>query len=243
MIDLLMSPEIWAAFITLTVLEIVLGIDNLILISILTDRLPKEKKNLARKLGLGVALITRIMLLSLAFWIAHLESTLFTLFDIDISWRSILLLAGGLFLLAKGTTEIHEQLEEAGHDSITKKSGSFSLVIIQIAMMDIVFSFDSVMTAIGISEHLFVMITAILISMLIMILAVNTVSDFISAHPTVKMLGLSFMLLIGMTLIGESLQFHIPKGYLYFAMAFSFMVEILNMLVRKKKTKREAAKT
>ena len=232
MLEILLDPAMWAAFVTLTVLEIVLGIDNLILISILTDRLPKEKQAFARKLGLFAALASRILLLSLAFWIAHLEAPLFTIFDTAISWRDILLLFGGLFLLAKGTSEIHEQLEVASGPQDIKRHSAFTMVIMQIALMDIIFSFDSVMTAIGVADHLSIMVAAIVISIIIMVLAVDKVSDFISAHPTVKMLGLSFMLLIGMTLIGEGLDFHIPKGYLYFAMAFSFMVEVLNMKVR-----------
>ncbi len=238
MLELALDPAIWAAFLTLTALEIVLGIDNLILISILTDRLPKEKKKFARKLGLMAALATRILLLSIAFWIAHLEETLFTIFDVGISGRDILLLLGGLFLLAKGTSEIHEQLEDAADPQKVAKFTAFGMVIIQIAVMDIVFSFDSVITAIGIADHLSVMVTAIVISMIIMAMAVDKVSDFITAHPTVKMLGLSFMLLIGTALIADGLDFHIPKGYLYFAMAFSFMVEVLNMKVRSIKAKK-----
>ena len=239
MLDFLLDPNVWAALVTLTVLEIVLGIDNLILISILTDRLPKQQQTYARKLGLFAALATRVMLLAIAFWMAHLESTLFTVFDVDVSWRDILLLFGGLFLLAKGTTEIHEQIEEAGGESNVKRFSSFHLVIIQIAFMDIVFSFDSVITAIGMADHLSIMVAAIFVAIIVMVLAVDKISDFISANPTVKMLGLSFMLLIGMALIGEGLDFHIPKAYLYFAMAFSFMVEVLNMVVRRKNTKKK----
>ncbi|MCB9965960.1 MAG: TerC family protein [Rhodospirillales bacterium] len=235
----LSDPHIWAAFTTLLVLEIVLGIDNLILISILADKLPKNQQPLARKLGLLVALISRLMLLSLAFWIAHLETALFSIFGTEISWRDILLIFGGLFLLAKGTYEIHEKLEGEGHESEARRAGShlFALVILQIGFMDVIFSFDSVMTAIGIAEDLPVMIAAIVISLIVMILAVDMVSDFINRHPTVKILALSYMLLIGMMLIAEGFHVHVPRGYLYFAMAFSFMVEVLNMLVRRAKHK------
>ena len=232
-LELLTDPAVWAALLTLTVLEIVLGIDNLILISILADKLPAKQQPAARKVGLLAALITRLLLLSLAFWVAHLEQPLFTVFDHDVSWRDILLIIGGLFLLAKGTLEIHDKIEGDDHDVSTKKHASFALVIAQIAFMDVIFSFDSVMTAIGIADHLSVMVIAILISMGIMILAVDKVSGFINQHPTVKVLALSYMLLIGLALIGEGMQFHIPKGYLYFAMAFSFFVEVINMAVRK----------
>lgn len=237
MAQFLLDPNVWAAFVTLTALEIVLGIDNLILISILTDKLPAHQQGIARKLGLGAALVTRLLLLSLAFWMAHLEASLFVVFEHEISWRDILLVLGGLFLLAKGTLEIHNKIEgegaEKGH---VKKHAAFGLVIFQIAVMDIVFSFDSVMTAIGVTGHLPIMVTAILISMVIMVLAVDKISAFIARYPTVKVLALSYMLLIGLALMGEGLEMHIPKGYLYFAMAFSFFVELINMAVRKKAT-------
>ncbi|MEZ5758841.1 MAG: TerC family protein [Emcibacteraceae bacterium] len=233
--ELFFDPAIWAAFVTLTLLEIVLGIDNLILISILTDKLPEHQKPLARKLGLGAALLTRLLLLSLVFWMAHLEKTLFIAFDHEISWRDIMLMIGGLFLLAKGTLEIHDKIEgENQAETTNSKQAAFMAVIVQISIMDIVFSFDSVMTAIGIADHLPVMIAAILISVAIMVLAVDQVSRFINNHPTVKVLALSYMLLIGFALIGEGLEMQIPKGYLYFAMAFSSFVEAINMAVRKR---------
>lgn len=239
MIEFATNPDIVAAFVTLTILEIVLGIDNLILISILADKLPQEKQPLARKAGLIAALITRLLLLSLAFWIAHLERTLFSVAGYDISWRDLLLISGGLFLIAKGTYEIHSKIEGAGENEIMSgKSTRFSVIIIQIAIMDIVFSFDSVMTAIGMTDILGVMIAAIVIAIIIMVLAVDRVSDFINRNPTVKVLALSYMLLIGMALIGEGMGLHIPKGYLYFAMAFSFTVEVINMAIRKKRKKR-----
>lgn len=231
--EFLLEPSIWIAFLTLTVLEIILGIDNLILITILAERLPQNQQPLARKVGLGVALVTRLILLSLAFWVAHLETILFSVFDVEFSWRNILLILGGVFLLAKGTLEIHHKIEGDARSVQARKSSAFATVIIQIALMDIVFSFDSVMTAIGIADHLSIMIAALSISMLIMVLAIDRVSDFIARHPTVKVLALSYMLLIGLALIGEGLGTHIPKGYLYFAMAFSFFVEMVNMRIRR----------
>lgn len=235
MIALLSDPTVWAAFITLTILEVILGFDNLILITILADKLPREQQSRARRLGLITALVTRILLLSIAFFIAHLESNLFTVFDVAISWRDILLIAGGLFLLAKGTLEIHNKLETEEEREISLKKTTFAWVIMQIAIMDIVFSFDSVMTAIGVSEHLPVMVAAIVISIVMMLLAMDWIGNFISRHPTIKILALSYMLLIGLALMGEGLDMHIPKGYLYFAMAFSFFVEMINMGLRGKK--------
>lgn len=237
--DLLTDPTAWAAFITLCVLEVVLGIDNLILLSILSDKLPPEQRKSARRIGLMVALVTRILLISLIFWIAQLQDPLFTIFDKDISWRDIILVVGGLFLLAKGTTEIHEKIEGAESQKTVGKTvyANFGAVIVQIVIMDIIFSFDSVLTAVGIADHKSIMIAAIIVSVIFMLLAVNVVSDFINKHPTVKILALSYMMLIGMALIGEGLHFHIPKGYLYFSMAFSFSVEAINMLVRKKQYK------
>ncbi len=236
-LSLLSDPSVWAAFATLLALEIILGIDNLILISILSDKLPAKQQPIARKLGLLVAVASRLILLSIAFFLAQLEAPLFTIYEQDVSWRDILLIFGGLFLLAKGTHEIHENLEGPGHKETAKKTRSNMLlfVILQIAFMDIVFSFDSVMTAIGIADDLVVMVAAILISLVVMILAVDLVSDFINRHPTVKILALSYMLLIGLMLIAEGFHVHVPKGYLYFAMGFSFMVEVLNILVRRAK--------
>jgi predicted tellurium resistance membrane protein TerC len=237
--EFLTDPAAWASFVTLVVLEIVLGVDNLILISILSDKLPVEKRKFARQLGLGIALITRIALLSLIFWIAHLTDPLFAAFGKDISWRDIILIVGGLFLLGKGTTEIHHRIEGEEDAGATPKFSSFPLVIGQIVLMDVVFSFDSVLTAVGVAEHKEVMIGAIIIAVIFMMLAVNWVSDFIGRHPTVKILALSYMLLIGMALIGEGLHFEIPKGYLYFAMAFSFSVEGINMIVRGRDNKKK----
>ena len=235
--EVFLDPAAWASFITLLVLEIVLGIDNLILISILSDKLPEHQRSMARKLGLGIALITRVLLLSLIFALVHLTTPLFTFLDKDISWRDIILIVGGLFLLGKGTTEIHHKIEGGDDATIAPKFSSLGLVLCQIVVMDIIFSFDSVLTAVGVAEHKGVMIAAIILAVLFMVLAVNWVSDFINNHPTVKVLALSYMLLIGMSLIGEGFHFEIPKGYLYFAMAFSFGVEAINMIVRNREKK------
>ncbi len=238
--EILLDPAVWASFITLLALEVVLGIDNLILISILSDKLPEHQRNLARKLGLIIALVSRIALLSLIFLLAHLTTPLFTAFGNDFSWREIILVIGGLFLLAKGTTEIHHKIEgDADEAGVSPKFSSLSMVIGQIVLMDVVFSFDSVLTAVGVADHIEVMIAAIILSVIFMVLAVNWVSDFIARHPTVKVLALSYMLLIGMALIGEGFHLEIPKGYLYFAMGFSFAVEAINMVLRNKSAKKK----
>ena len=236
MIELLSDPAVWMSFITLCLLEVVLGFDNLVLISILSDKLPPNKRPLARRLGLIIALVTRILLLSLIFVLAHLTDPLFSFMDKEISARDLILILGGLFLIVKGSLEIYGKIEGAEHTqgSSAAKYATFGMVIVQIVVMDIVFSFDSVLTAVGIAEEIEVMIAAIIVSVIFMLLAVNWISEFISRHPTLKVLALSYMALIGVALIGEGLQFHIPKGYLYFAMAFSFAVEGINMLIRKK---------
>lgn len=238
--EILLDPAVWASFITLLALEVVLGIDNLILISILSDKLPEHQRNLARKLGLIIALVSRIALLSIIFLLAHLTTPLFTAFGNDFSWREIILVIGGLFLLAKGTTEIHHKIEgDTDEAGMSPKFSSLSMVIGQIVLMDVVFSFDSVLTAVGVADHIEVMIAAIILSVIFMVLAVNWVSDFIARHPTVKVLALSYMLLIGMALIGEGFHLEIPKGYLYFAMGFSFAVEAINMVLRNKNAKKK----
>lgn len=233
--QMLLDPSVWASFITLCALEVVLGFDNLVLITILTDKLPPHRRSAARRLGLLMALITRILLLSLIFILAHLADPLFNVFGQDVSFRDIVLIIGGLFLIGKGTMEIHHKIEGAddvGHTS--PKYAGFSMVVGQIIIMDIVFSFDSVLTAIGVAEQVEVMIAAIIVSVVFMLAAVNFISDFIAKHPTLKVLALSYMLLIGMALVGEGMHQEIPKGYLYFAMAFSFGVEGVNMLIRRK---------
>ena len=236
---LVMDPAVWAAFLTLCALEIVLGVDNLILLSILSDKLPVHQRKSARRIGLVVALVTRILLLSLIFWIAQLTEPLFDFMGREISWRDIILIVGGLFLLAKGTTEIHEKIEGAEHGKDVKvRQAVFGMVIAQIVVMDVIFSFDSVLTAVGIADHKEVMIAAIIVSVIFMLLAVNWVADFISRHPTVKILAPSYLLRSGPAPIAEGMHMKIPKGYLYFAMAFSFSVEAVNMLVRNRSAKK-----
>lgn len=234
--DWLTDPEIWIALVTLTSLEIVLGIDNIIFISILASKLPHDQQNKARQVGLALAMLTRIALLFSLSWIIQLTTPIFTVFGLGISGRDLILLFGGLFLLGKATYEIHERLEgEEGHAS-AKVAASFTSVIIQILLLDIVFSLDSVITAVGMVDELWVMITAVIISVGIMLWAAGPVSDFVNRHPTVKMLALSFLLLIGFSLVAEGLHQHIPKGYIYFAMGFSVLVEVFNLQLRRKST-------
>jgi len=234
MIDWIYDPQAWISLLTLTGLEIVLGIDNVIFISILAGKLPAEQQAKARQVGLMLALVTRIALLASIAWIAKLTTPLFTVIGHGISGRDLILIIGGLFLIVKSTIEIHEKLEgEEGHAS-AKVAASFSRVIVQIMLLDVVFSLDSVITAVGMAQHLAVMIAAVILAMGVMLLAAGAISDFVNKHPTLKILALSFLLLIGTTLIAEGMQFHIPKGYVYFAMAFSFGVEMLNLKLRKK---------
>ncbi len=235
MLELLSSPEIWASLLTLTVLEIVLGIDNIIFISIVSSRLPIEQQAKARTIGLMLALVMRLILLSMIAWLAGLTTPLFTIFNQEISWRDVILIGGGLFLLVKGTMEIHHSVEPDEEDKSTLKKVTFGAVLVQIMMLDIVFSLDSVITAIGMVDELAVMIAAVVIAMGVMLFAAKPVSDFVNAHPTVKMLALSFLLLVGMALIADGFEYHIPRGYLYFAVAFSLGVECLNLWAKKSK--------
>jgi predicted tellurium resistance membrane protein TerC len=233
----LSDPESWIALLTLTVLEIVLGIDNVIFISILAGKLPKDQQAKARRVGLGLAMFMRIALLASLAWMVKLTAPLFTVLSQEISGRDLILLIGGLFLLFKATREIHERLEgEEGHAS-ARVAASFASVIIQILLLDLVFSLDSVITAVGMANQLPVMITAVVVAVAVMMVAAGPISNFVAAHPTVKMLALSFLLLIGMSLVAEGLDFHIPKGYVYFAMGFSVFVEMLNLRMTKKKSK------
>ena len=234
--DWLTSPEAWIALLTLTTLEIVLGIDNIIFIAILAERLPAEQRAKARRTGLSLAIGTRILLLTSIVWIMRLTAPLFSILGHPVSGRDLILIVGGVFLLFKSTREIHHKLE--GDDAVQgagDRSVTFTSVIVQIALLDIVFSLDSVITAVGVAEHLAVMIIAVLVAGGFMIAAAGPVSAFVSRHPTVKMLALSFLLLIGMTLIAEGMGQHIPKGYVYFAMGFSIFVETLNLRVKRKK--------
>jgi predicted tellurium resistance membrane protein TerC len=230
--DWISDPQIWIALATLTLLEIVLGVDNIIFISILSGKLPPAQQPRARRLGLLGALITRVLLLFSLAWIVRLTAPLFTILEVEISGRDLILILGGLFLLAKSTYEIHDKLEgEEGHAS-ARVASSFASVIIQIMLLDIVFSLDSVITAVGMVRQLWVMVTAVIIAVGIMMVSAEPISAFVHRHPTVKMLALNFLVLIGAALVAEGVDFHIPKGYIYFAMAFSVMVEMLNLRIR-----------
>jgi predicted tellurium resistance membrane protein TerC len=235
--DWLTDPQIWISLLTLTALEIVLGIDNIIFISILAGKLPKEQQDRARKTGLMLALVTRILLLCSITWVMSLTKVLFTLpvMNVDVTGKSLILLIGGLFLIGKSVMEIHEKLEgEDGHATEGRKGASFRNTIIQILLLDIVFSLDSVITAVGMANQLWVMITAVVIALGVMLVYAKAISDFVNRHPTLKMLALSFLILIGVMLVGDSLGHHIPKGYIYFSMAFAFGVEMLNLKLRAK---------
>lgn len=227
------DPQSLAALLTLTVLEIVLGIDNIIFISILSGKLPKEKQKKARLVGLSLAMFTRILFLFSISLIIKLTEPFFTIFEIAISGRDLILIIGGLFLLAKSTMEIHSKLEGQEEHHEVKAKVSFAGVIVQILLLDIVFSLDSVITAVGMANELAVMVAAVVIAVIFMMFFSGSISDFVEAHPTIKILALSFLLLIGFSLIVEGLHQHIPKGYIYFAMAFSVFVEMLNLRMRK----------
>ena len=233
--DWLADPQIWAAFATLAALEIVLGIDNVIFISVLTSRLPKHQQPRARVVGLGLAMLMRIGLLLSLSWVMGLTASLVTVFGEDISGRDLILLFGGAFLIAKATREVHNSLEvdEAAHHG--RAGAAFFGVLVQIALIDIVFSLDSVITAVGLVDDVPVMVAAIVAAVLVMMLAASQVSAFVENNPTVKMLALSFLVLIGFALVAEGLDIHVPKGYIYFAMAFSFGVELLNIGASKRK--------
>ena len=239
----LTMPEAWIALLTLSVLEIVLGIDNIVFISILVDKLPVKQQAAGRLLGLALAMLTRVALLFSITWVMSLKNALFTVFDVSISGKDLILIVGGLFLLFKSTHEIHEKIEgdpEAEVASRAAKGAAFGAVLVQIALLDIVFSLDSVITAVGMVEWISVMIIAVMLAVIFMMIFSGAVSRFINRHPTVKMLALSFLLLIGTALIADGLHFHFPKGYIYFAMAFSVLVEGLNIRAGKKRRQRTA---
>lgn len=250
MVDLLTDPQVILSFLTLAVLEIVLGIDNLLFVQIVAGRVSPDRQRLARRAGLGVALLTRLMLLASVAWVANLTTPIWTIdwpdwaISYALSWRDLILLGGGLFLLTKSTTEIHHNIDvEEEHDEAKPRYLGLAAAIVQIGLLDIVFSLDSVITAVGMTNHLPVMVAAVVAAMLVMILAANAVGEFVDRHPSVKMLCLSFLLLIGVALLGEGLHFHIPKGYLYFAIAFSAGVEGLNLWARaRRQAARERAK-
>jgi predicted tellurium resistance membrane protein TerC len=238
MFEWISSPEAWISLATLTALEIVLGIDNIVFISILVGRLPEHQRNFARTTGLALAMITRLALLFAIAWVIGLTEPWFAVFGEEISGRDIILIGGGLFLLAKATSEIHDSLE-GGHDNNGKEIvvKNLASTLFQIALLDIVFSLDSVITAVGLADHISIMAIAIIIAVAIMLFAAKPIGDFVDKHPTVKMLALSFLIMVGVTLIVEGFDVHVPKGYIYFAMAFSVGVEMLNLRVRGMQTR------
>ncbi len=240
MLDLLTDPNVWAALLTLTALEVILGIDNIVFIAILTEPLDAKQARRARAIGLSLAFIFRVVLLFSLTWIMGLTAPLFSVFQTAFSWRDVILIAGGLFLLAKATHEIHNEVEVADHDapSVARRSSQWA-VIGQLAVIDMVFSIDSIVTAVGLADHLEVMIAAVVIAMLVMFVAAGPVGAFIAKHPTTKMLALSFLLLIGLALVADGFQFHIPRGYIYFAMAFAGAVEFFNVLARRNRRRRK----
>lgn len=238
--ELLLDPATWASLITLTALEIVLGVDNIVVLSILTHKLPHREAKQARAIGLGLALAMRLALLSAISWITRLTYPVFTLGGEDFSWRDLILIGGGLFLMAKATQEIHADIEGRDEPSGNPaQKASYGAVIAQIAVMDLVFSLDSIITAVGLAQHIEIMVAAICIAMGVMYMAAEPVGEFIKRHPTTKMLGLSFLLLIGVALLADGLGFHIPRGYLYFAMAFSAIVEAFNIWAKGSRSRSE----
>jgi predicted tellurium resistance membrane protein TerC len=245
--DWVSDPAIWLSIVTLAALEIVLGIDNLVFIAILTDRLPPERRPLARKVGLGLALGTRLALLGALAWIVTLTQPVLHAGGFALSWRDLILLGGGLFLLTKATREIHHAVEggdepEHGVTGGAAARASFGAIVAQIAVVDVIFSLDSVITAVGMADELWVMVVAVVIAMILMITASTPLADFVSAHPTVKMLALSFLLMIGVVLVADGLHFHIPKGYIYAALAFSILVEALNFRARRSARRRTTSR-
>lgn len=234
MFEWVTSSEAWIALATLTALEIVLGIDNIIFISILVGRLPQKQREFARRLGIGLAMVSRLALLFSIAWIMKLKDPLFSVFSNEISGRDIILIGGGLFLLAKSTHEIHNNLEGSTETTHSAAVATMGAVLVQIAILDIIFSLDSVITAVGLVEHVSIMAIAIILAVGIMLLAAKPIGDFVDAHPTIKILALAFLILVGVTLMVEGFDVHVPKGYIYFAMAFSVSVEMLNIRMRKK---------
>ena len=234
MFEWVTSPEAWIALGTLTALEIVLGIDNIIFISILVGRLPENQRNIGRRVGLGLAMVARLALLFSITWVMGLTAPWFTIFTREISGRDVILILGGLFLLGKSTHEIHHSLEGAADSKHKEAATTLGSVLLQVAILDIVFSLDSVITAVGLVKHVSIMAIAIILAVAVMLIAAKAIGDFVDAHPTIKILALSFLILVGVTLIVEGFDVHVPKGYIYFAMAFSVTVELLNIRMRKK---------
>jgi predicted tellurium resistance membrane protein TerC len=238
MIELLTSPETWAALLTLTALEIVLGIDNVIFLSVIVSRIPQAQAKRARQIGLALALVFRILLLSLLVWLIGLTQSVFTLRDMTFSWRDIVLIGGGLFLIAKATSDIHTEVEAREEENAEASARSaFFWVIIQIIVIDMVFSLDSIITAIGMAQDLEIMIAAVVIACVIMYVSSGPVARFVAEHPTTRMLALAFLVLIGVALVADGFKFHIPRGYIYFAIAFSAAVEFFNVLAKRNRSK------
>ncbi|MBM3535708.1 MAG: TerC family protein [Alphaproteobacteria bacterium] len=244
LLHLAADPHAWAALATLVVMEVVLGIDNLIFVSILTNRLPAEQQQIARRIGIGLALILRLLLLATIAWIVQLTQPLFTLFDNAFSWRDLILIGGGLFLVWKATREIHHTVDPGPDKSLLDEGVKmgFTVAISQIIMLDLVFSLDSIITAVGMTDDVPIMVIAVVVAVVVMMLAVNPLSAFLQNNPTIVMLALGFLLMIGMVLIADGFGVHVPKGYIYAAMAFSAMVEALNMLSRRNKKRKEEAR-
>lgn len=241
MLDLLYDPNVWAAFLTLTAMEIVLGIDNIVFISVLVSRLPKEQADRARRLGLALALVFRILLLLVISWIIGLTQPAFDIAGFAPSWKDLILIVGGGFLIYKATHEMHAEIEEPHEESDSLKktaSMAFAAIISQIIVIDLVFSIDSIVTAVGMADHVEVMIAAVIVAVGVMFIASGPVADFVAKHPTTKMLALAFLLLIGTSLVADGLGFHIPKGYIYSAMAFSVLVEAVNIIAKERKQRR-----
>jgi predicted tellurium resistance membrane protein TerC len=241
MLELLADPNVWIAFATLTVMEIVLGIDNIVFISVLVSRLPREQAEFARKLGIGLALVFRIILLFLISWIVQLKDPVFSAFGYDLSWKDIILIAGGGFLIYKATHEMHAAIEDDHEVTIGgAASATLQAILLQIVIIDMVFSIDSIITAVGMvpADQVFVMVAAVLVAVAVMFFASGPIAKFVADHPTTKMLALAFLLLIGVTLVADGLGFHIPKGYIYSAMAFSVLVEAVNIFAKQRRVKR-----
>ncbi|MGH6954356.1 MAG: TerC family protein [Alphaproteobacteria bacterium] len=238
--DWLTNPEIWIALATLTVLEIVLGIDNIVFLSIMTSRLPQDRQASARRLGLALALLMRIAFLFALVWIIGLAEPLFHAFGQDVSWRDLILFGGGVFLVWKATQEIHSEMEGDAESGAGASRATFAVVVTQIVLIDLVFSLDSILTAIGLAEEIGIMIAAVVVAMVVMLLAAEPVAAFVNRHPSIKMLALAFLMLIGMALIADGLEFHIPRGYLYSAVAFSVLVEALNLGAASRRRRRRA---
>ncbi|MBU0726016.1 MAG: TerC family protein [Alphaproteobacteria bacterium] len=240
MIELLSDPQVWIAFATLAFLEIVLGIDNIIFIAIVASRLPEAQRRRARQVGLGLALVMRLALLSVITWIVGLTEPVFTIMGFEASWRDIILFTGGLFLIWKATTEIHGTVEGEHGDAKDKVATSFAAAIGQILVLDVIFSLDSIITAVGMVDDLRIMVAAVIVAVAVMMFAAGPVGEFVQRHQTVKMLALAFLLLVGLALVADGLHFHIPKGYLYFAIGFSILVEALNLAASARRKRKEA---